>query len=90
MPIWAIILIVLGVILLITLLITFLTSYVKAGPDEAVMISGAGKKKILIGQAGFRIPFLQRLDKLSLKVFQVDIKTDEPIPTTEFININVI
>ena len=81
--------IVLVVVLVLLGVIFFLCSYVKAGPDEAIMISGKGKKKILIGKAGFRVPFLQRQDKLSLKVFQVDIKTDEPIPTTEFININV-
>ena len=77
---------VVAVILLITLLAC---SYTKAGPDEAIMISGLGKRRILRGQAGWRIPFLQRKDRLSLKVFQVDIKTDEPIPTHEFININV-
>ena len=48
-----------------------------------------GKRKILIGKAGFRWPFLQRIDKLSLRVFQVDIKTDEAIPTSNFINIRV-
>jgi len=64
-------------------------AYTKAGPDEAVMISGCGKRKILRGKAGFRWPFLQRKDKLSLKAFQVDIKTRESIPTNEFININV-
>ncbi|RAZ49181.1 flotillin family protein, partial [Klebsiella oxytoca] len=53
------------------------------------MVTGAGKKKILIGKAGFRIPFFQRTDSLSLKAFQVDIKTEEAIPTKEFININV-
>ena len=89
MPGWAIGLIVAAVVVLLIILIIFLTSYVKAGPDEAIMISGSGRKKILIGKAGFRVPFFQRMDKLSLKVFQVDIKTDEPIPTTEFININV-
>ena len=47
------------------------------------------KRKILIGKAGFRWPFLQRMDKLSLRVFQVDIKTDEAIPTSNFINIRV-
>ena len=73
----------------VVLLILLLTSYIKAGPDEAIMISGLGKKRILIGKAGFRIPFLQRTDRLSLKAFQVDIKTDEAIPTKEFININV-
>lgn len=74
---------------LVVVVILFVLSYVKAGPDTAIMVSGAGKKKILIGRAGIRIPFLQRTDKLSLKAFQVDIKTEEAIPTKEFININV-
>ena len=81
--------IVIGVVAFILLIIFIACSYTKAGPDEAIMISGLGKRKILRGQAGWRLPFLQRKDRLSLKVFQVDIKTREPIPTHEFININV-
>ena len=76
-----------GVVLL--LIIFFFAGYVKAAPDTAIIISGFGKRKILIGKAGFRIPFLQRIDRLSLRVFQVDIKTDEAIPTSNFINIRV-
>lgn len=81
--------IILGSIAVVLLVVLLICSYTKAGPDEAIMISGLGKRKILRGQAGWRIPFLQRKDRLSLKVFQVDIKTREPIPTHEFININV-
>ena len=77
------------VILAILLVILFAAGYVKAAPDTAIIISGWGKRKILIGKAGFRVPFLQRIDKLSLRVFQVDIKTDEAIPTSNFINIRV-
>ena len=86
---WWIWLIIVVTVLLIVGATLFACSYTKAGPDEAVMISGVGKRKILIGKAGLRIPFLQRKDSLSLKVFQVDIKTRESIPTNEFININV-
>lgn len=71
------------------LIILFIAGYVKAAPDTAIIITGLGKRKILIGKAGFRIPFLQRMDVLSLRVFQVDIKTDEAIPTSNFINIRV-
>ena len=77
------------VLAVIFVIILFGASYIKAGPDEAIMVSGAGKRKILIGKAGFRIPFLQRKDRVSLKTFQVDIRTNEAIPTKEFININV-
>ena len=85
-PVYAGVIIVIVVVLLIALAVA---SYIKARPDEAVMISGFGKRKILIGKAGIRIPFLQRKDVLHLKAFQVDVKTEESIPTKEFININV-
>ena len=35
------------------------------------------------------MPFLTRLDKLSLGVMQVDVKTSEAVPTNEFINVTV-
>ena len=68
----------------------FLLGYVKAPPDTAYIISGLRKKKrILIGRAGWRIPFFERIDKLSLRVMQVDVKTSEAVPTNEFINVMV-
>ena len=81
--------ILLGIVGVTLFIIFLLCSYTKAGPDEAIMISGLGKRKILRGRAGWRLPFLQRKDRLSLKAFQVDIKTRESIPTNEFINIMV-
>ena len=76
-------------VVIVLAVIIFVAGYVKAAPDTAIIISGFGKRKILIGKAGFRMPFFQRMDKLSLRVFQVDIKTDEAIPTSNFINIRV-
>ncbi|MDE7076056.1 MAG: flotillin family protein, partial [Clostridia bacterium] len=61
----------------------------KAPPDTAYIISGPFRRKILIGRAGFRIPFFERVDKISLRVMQVDVKTSEAVPTNEFINVNV-
>ena len=72
------------------LIIAFLLAgYLKAPPDTAYIISGLGKRKILIGKAGWRMPFFTRLDKLSLSVMQVDVKTSEAVPTNEFINVTV-
>ena len=72
------------------LILFFMTGYVKAPPNKAYIISGVRrKKKILIGRAGFRFPGIERMDKLSLDVMQVDIKTSEAIPTNEFINVTV-
>ena len=66
-----------------------LIGYVKAPPDTAYMISGFRKPRILIGKAGVRIPFLERLDKLSLKMFSVDVKTTDYVPNAEYINVKV-
>ena len=72
------------------LLVLFLAAgYLKAPPDTAYIISGLGKRRILIGRAGWRVPFFERVDKLSLKVMQVDVKTSEAVPTNEFINVSV-
>ena len=67
----------------------FAAGYLKAPPDTAFIVSGLGKRKILIGKAGWRMPFLTRIDKLSLSVMQVDVKTSEAVPTNEFINVTV-
>ena len=63
--------------------------YVKAPPDTAFIVSGLKKRRIIIGKASWRMPFFTRLDKLSLGVMQVDVKTSEAVPTNEFINVTV-
>lgn len=73
--------------LLVILFVAF--GYLKAPPDTAYIISGLGKRRILIGRAGWRVPFFERVDRLSLGVMQVDIKTREAVPTNEFINVTV-
>ena len=78
-----------AVILVVLLVIFFAIGYLKAPPDTAYIISGPFRRKILIGRAGFRIPFFERVDKISLRVMQVDVKTSEAVPTNEFINVNV-
>ena len=78
------------VVLIILLIIILAVGYVKAPPDRAFIISGLKKEpKILIGRAGIRVPFLERLDKLYLGQMTVDIKTEQSVPTTDFINVNV-
>ena len=81
-------LIIAGIVVAVLLLIV-LIGYVKAPPDTAYMISGFRKPRILIGKAGVRIPFLERLDKLSLKMFSVDVKTTDYVPNAEYINVKV-
>ncbi len=80
----------LGIVIgLLVLVLLFAVGYLKAPPDTAYIISGLGKKRILIGKAGWRFPFFERVDRLSLGVMQVDVKTTEAVPTNEFINVTV-
>ena len=84
----------LGAVLLIAgaailAIVLFTAGYLKAPPDTAYIISGLGRRRILIGKAGWRVPFFERVDKLSLRIMQVDVKTSEAVPTNEFINVTV-
>ena len=57
-----------AVIAVVVIILAILASgYVKAPPDTAFIISGFQKgQRILIGKAGIKLPFFERLDKLSL------------------------
>lgn len=77
-------------IIVIAVLIICILGYIKAPPDMAYIISGLRKKpKILIGRAGVRVPFLERVDKLIVRQISVDIKSDGYIPTLDFIGVDV-
>lgn len=78
-----------GIVVALIVLICII-GYVKAPPDRAYIITGfRKKKKTLIGKAGIRIPFLQRLDKLDLSLIPIDVKTASEVPTADYINIKV-
>lgn len=78
-----------GIVVLFAL-VFLLSGYVKAPPNVAYVISGIKKHpRILVGKAGFKIPFFERLDKLALGTVQIDVKTKSPVPTAEYINVRV-
>ena len=81
----------LPIVLIVTVaLIILKAGYVKAPPDTALIISGIHKKpRVLIGKAGIRIPFFERVDNLSLGAIQIDVKTGSAVPTAEYINVRV-
>ena len=82
-------LILIGVAILFLVILLFV-SYVKAPPSATFIISGLSKgPRVLIGSGGFRIPFFERLDRVYLGQITVDIKTEESVPTTDFINVDV-
>lgn len=81
---------VLPAIVLILLFLILLASYIKAPPNTAYIISGMSRKtRTLIGKAGFRFPFLERVDKLSLELIPVKVTTASAVPTIDFINVRV-
>lgn len=62
--------------------------YVKASPNTAYIITGLRKKpKVLIGRAGFRIPFFEKRDVLHLELIAIDVKSEAEIPTADYIPI---
>ena len=82
--------IVLGSLLGIIILIIVTTGYVKASPDEAIIVSGyKSKPRIITGTATVKFPFLERKDKLTLRAIKIDVKTERPVPTNEFIDVSV-
>lgn len=80
--------IVAGSILLLTVIL--LLMYVKAPPSVAYVLSGLRKEpRVLIGTGGFKIPVIERLDRVFLGQTTVDIKTSKPVPTNDFIDVSV-
>lgn len=66
------------------------TGYVKAPPNRAAVITGLRKKtRVLKGKAGFKIPFFERVDWMEIGQIDIDIETEDYIPTKDFINIRV-
>ena len=77
-------------VIVVFFLILVFSGYLKAPPDMAYLISGVMKKpRVLIGRAGVRIPFFERVDKLPLGAIQIDVKTRTAVPTAEYINVKV-
>ncbi len=82
--------VIITIIAVIAIIILLCIGYVKAPPDMAYIISGLRKKaKVVIGKASIRIPFFERLDKLTLRLIPIDVKTSNAVPTADYININV-
>ena len=82
--------VIIPVVIVLVVLLILASGYLKAPPDVAYVISGVRKKpRILVGRAGIRIPFFERVDKLALGAIQIDVKTKSAVPTAEYINVRV-
>ena len=79
---------IIAAVVIVFVLVVIVSGYKKAPPDTAYIISGL-RKKVIIGKASVKIPFLERMDKLSLKLIAIDVKTSNAVPTADYINIQV-
>lgn len=77
-------------VIIVAIIIIILSGYKKARPDQALIISGPKtKNRILVGKAGIKIPFFERVDTLNLALIPIDVKTSSEVPTADYINIKV-
>lgn len=76
-------------IIAILVVVFLLMSYVKCPPDMVYLISGLKKEpRVVTGKATLRIPFLERIDRIPLKLIQIDVRTNK-VPTNDYINVDV-
>jgi len=66
-----------------------LMMYRKSPPSRAMIVTGPGGTKTIIGRGCFVIPIIQRVDFLSLENMQSDFTSKDEIPTKDAINILV-
>lgn len=82
-----------GQLLPITLIVVivvcvFESCWRKCPPDKLMIVSGAGKMRSVSGKGTFVIPGFQRVDMLALGAVQVQLATENDIPTQDAILIH--
>lgn len=76
-------------VILIVILIFFFCSYKKVPKNRIGIRVGPFGNKTVTGKAIFVVPFLQRIDYMTLENIQVDFESKSSIPTKNAINIKV-
>lgn len=78
------------IILAIIFIIAFIYfSFVSASPGEIKVISGPKGQRVIHGKTGWKIPLLERVDKMTAEMISIDAKTSDYVPTNDFINVKV-
>lgn len=73
---------------IMAVVLVFENCWRKCPPDKLMLVSGAGKMRSVSGKGTFVIPLLQRVDTLSLGAVQVQLTTENDIPTQDAILIH--
>lgn len=82
--------IIIAVIVIALIIGLIVLGYVQSPPDKALIISGLRKTpRVLIGRAGWKVPFFERKDFLNLKLVSIQVQTASEVPTADYINISV-
>lgn len=66
---------ILGVVVLV--MVTIASLWKKAGPNEALVISGLGQVHFKVGGGALVVPMFQKFDRLPLEVITIEVRTPE-------------
>ena len=75
-------------LIVIMVIVVFESCWRKCPPDKLMIVSGFGQMRSVSGKGTFVIPLLQRVDTLSLGAVQVQLTTENEIPTQDAILIH--
>lgn len=75
-------------LLVILVIVVFESCWRKCPPDKLMIVSGFGQTRSVSGKGTFVIPGLQRVDTLALGAVQVQLSTENEIPTQDAILIH--
>lgn len=78
-----------AVIVLVIVIVLATSCYTVAPTDRALVITGPGGRRFVIGKSALIVPFIMRRDWLSLGVIQVKLQTEQSIPTKDALLIDV-
>lgn len=76
------------VVAVLIVVCVFESCWRKCPPDKLMIVSGAGKMRSVSGKGTFVIPGFQRVDMLALGAVQVQLTTENEIPTQDAILIH--
>lgn len=69
--------------------LSFFAGFVSASPGEIKVISGPRGQRVIHGKTGWKMPVLERVDKMTASMISIDAKTSDYVPTNDFINVKV-
>jgi len=78
---------VVAVFVFVSLIVWIGNRYQKAGPNEAIVLFGSGRQRVVVGGGVFVIPLFQQMKRMSLEIMTLDVTspevyTDQGVPVT--------